>query len=117
MPRRLCQSWLNSTEDDQTKGRMQTIKCVIVGDVAVGKACLPISYTTNAFPKEYIPNVFDNYCTQTSVDAQIISLNLWDTTGQEEEYDQLQMFSCPQTNTFVIFFSHWQPILLCQCEA
>lgn len=77
---------------------------MIVGDVAVGKACLPISYTTNAFPKEYIPNVFDNYCTQTSVDAQIISLNLWDTTDQEEEYDQLQMFSCPQTNTFVIFF-------------
>ena len=110
------------------------IKCVCVGDGAVGKTCMLIVATSNSFPTDYVPTVcikngtktprkhrylkkfkhhiymqvFDNYAMDIMVDGQNYELTLFDTAGQED-YDKLRPMSYDNTDVFLLCFSIVEP--------
>jgi len=96
-----------ATEDDSADidiGSATRVKLVVVGDGAVGKTSLLISYAKNNFPTEYVPTVFENYTARKKRGEDTILLHLWDTAGQEE-YDRLRPLSYPGADVVLLCFS------------
>lgn len=81
-----------------------SVKCVLVGDGAVGKTSLVVSYTTNGYPTEYVPTAFDNYSVVVTVDNQPVRLQLCDTAGQDD-FDSLRPLCYPNAAVLLLCFS------------
>ena len=45
----------------RTGPQERLLKCVLLGDGAVGKTSLVVSYTTNGYPTRYVPTAFDDF--------------------------------------------------------
>ena len=87
---------------------MQSIKCVVVGDLTVGKTCLLESYTSGASSIDRLVIRYDNYSANVIVDERQVNLGLWDTIGHED-YDRLRPLCYPQTQVFLVCFSVVDP--------
>eukprot|EP01083_Nonionella_stella_P005940 17144_1 len=84
------------------------IKVVVVGDGAIGKTCLLIRYEKDEFATDYIPTVFERVTLDKTFHTNdgekwSISLDLWDTAGQEE-FDRLRHLAYRETDIFLLCF-------------
>lgn len=98
---------------------MQNIKCIVVGDVAVGKTSLLTVYTTNGtFKKDEVPATMENYAANVMVDGKPINLNLLDTI-QPSSYSKtdvfLVCFSVANTASFQNIREKWIPEIAHHC--
>ncbi|XP_035812839.1 rho-related GTP-binding protein RhoU-like isoform X2 [Amphiprion ocellaris] len=84
------------------------VNCVLVGDGAVGKTSLVVSYTTNGYPTEYTPTAFDNFTVMVVVDGKPVRLQLCDMAGQDE-LERLRLLCYKNADVFLLCYSVVRP--------
>ncbi|NXP88069.1 RHOH protein, partial [Passerina amoena] len=97
---------------------LDSVKCVLVGDSAVGKTSLLVRFTSETFPDDYRPTVYENTGVDVFMDGVQISLGLWDTSGSDAfkgirplSYQQadvvLMCYSVANHNSFLNLRNKW----------
>uniref|UniRef100_A0A8C0KV94 Ras homolog family member F, filopodia associated n=1 Tax=Canis lupus dingo TaxID=286419 RepID=A0A8C0KV94_CANLU len=84
------------------------LKIVIVGDGGCGKTSLLMVYSQGSFPEDYAPSVFEKYTASVTVGSKEVTLNLYDTAGQED-YDRLRPLSYQNTHLVLICYDVMNP--------
>uniref|UniRef100_A0A8D2B842 Ras homolog family member F, filopodia associated n=1 Tax=Sciurus vulgaris TaxID=55149 RepID=A0A8D2B842_SCIVU len=84
------------------------LKIVIVGDGGCGKTSLLMVYSQGSFPEQYAPSVFEKYTASVTVGNKEVTLNLYDTAGQED-YDRLRPLSYQNTHLVLICYDVMNP--------
>ena len=95
---------LGGMTNDSSNTNSSKIKCVFLGDGAVGKTSLIVSYTTNGYPNEYVPTAIDTYDVVVHVDGEPVTFEMNDTPGQDD-FDTLRPLVYPNTDVFLLCFS------------
>jgi len=99
---------LGGMTNDSSNTNSSKIKCVFLGDGAVGKTSLIVSYTTNGYPNEYVPTAIDTYDVVVHVDGEPVTFEMNDTPGQDD-FDTLRPLVYPNTDVFLLCFSVVSP--------
>ncbi|MBN3310207.1 rho-related GTP-binding protein RhoH [Amia ocellicauda] len=83
---------------------LNSIKCVLVGDSAVGKTALLVRFTSETFPDCYTPTVYENTGVEVFMDGIQISLGLWDTAGNDT-FKGIRPMSYQQADVVLLCYS------------
>uniref|UniRef100_A0A8D0B699 Rho-related GTP-binding protein RhoH n=1 Tax=Salvator merianae TaxID=96440 RepID=A0A8D0B699_SALMN len=83
---------------------LDSVKCVLVGDAAVGKTALLLRFTSETFPDAYRPTVYENTGVEVFLDGVQISLGLWDTAGSDS-FKSIRPLSYSQADVVLLCFS------------
>ncbi|KAH8300938.1 hypothetical protein KR044_005190 [Drosophila immigrans] len=97
-----------NAEHKGKQGAQPSIKCVLVGDGAVGKTNLILSYLENRFNPEHVPTASDIYNVDVNVNDSPVHLTLCDTAGQDT-LDPLRELCYPDSDVFLLCFSVVKP--------
>ncbi|XP_028836839.1 rho-related GTP-binding protein RhoV-like [Denticeps clupeoides] len=85
-----------------------SVSCMLLGDGAVGKTSMIVSYVANGYPAEYRQTAFDVFSGSVTVDGSPVRVQLLDTAGQEE-YDKFRSLCYDHTDVFLLCFSVVNP--------
>ncbi len=70
---------------DPRERKRSLIKVIVIGNARVGKTALIHQFTTNRFNPNYKVTIGADFSTkEVIVDQKIVSLQIWDTAGQEK---------------------------------
>ncbi|XP_063049424.1 rho-related GTP-binding protein RhoV [Engraulis encrasicolus] len=89
---------------EEKRGPEPTVRCMLVGDGAVGKTSMIISYIANGYPDEYRQTAFDVFTGSVTVDGIPVRIQLMDTAGQED-YDAFRSLCYEHADVFLLCFS------------
>ncbi|CAL1601431.1 unnamed protein product [Knipowitschia caucasica] len=92
-----------------------SVKCVLVGDSAVGKSALLVRFTSETFPECYRPTVFENTGVEVHMDGLQIHLGLWDTAGSDH-FRHIRPRSYAQADVVLLCYSVANPGSLASVE-
>ena len=91
-------------EAEIDKNKEHNVKLVFVGQTAVGKTSIIMTWTQERFPTLYEPTVFDTYHGTKNYKGAEIKLQIWDTAGHDD-LGKLRPIAYTGTDCFLVCFS------------
>ncbi|XP_076605412.1 rho-related GTP-binding protein RhoV-like [Chaetodon auriga] len=94
---------------DKSSRLREELSCMLVGDGAVGKTSMVISYIFNGYNSEYRQTAFDVFTGVVHVNGNPTRIKLIDTAGQEE-FGHLRSLCYAHMDVFILCFSLVNPV-------